>query len=100
MEDRRGLKSKQRTRLDKAIKRAAFTASRNFTAQAVLNDLCEEIYGTTASDIDCDQVLDGVMGLAGDTEGGMTVDEFDTAMRESMAPESDRRNGSEETCQK
>ena len=52
-------------KLQKLIDTAAKHGDAHFRAICALDEYCQEIYGTTPSDIDCDQILDAVYGASG-----------------------------------
>jgi len=62
------------------INRATKANGAAHLATIALDDECLRIYGAAPSDITCDLIIDGVLGGSG-MPAGMTVDDFDAAMR-------------------
>lgn len=78
------LTQQERTQLRKLIDRATRAHAAAHTATALLNHWCEGVYGCAPADIDCDEILDGVLGASGIPDG-MEPEEFDAAMRDALA---------------
>ena len=66
------------------IDRAANTGAVAYSAQKALHDFCEERYGVTMTDIDCDFIIDSVLGGCG-APSGMSASDFDRHMIEAAA---------------
>ncbi len=73
-----------RRKLQSLINRAAKTSTAFHNAQAALNDYCREVYGAEPGDLDCDDIIDGVLGGCG-VCNGMTAEDFDASMKERLA---------------
>lgn len=54
-----------------------------YYAQAELNKFCEGRYGVAPSDIDCDVIIDSLLGGCG-AGNGMTAKQFDAEMKAAM----------------
>lgn len=54
-----------RKSLQKLIDECTFASGMAWRAQAALNERCEEMFGMTPSDVDCDEVLDSVFAASG-----------------------------------
>jgi hypothetical protein len=65
--------------LQKLIDRCVNASNAVSKAHNDLDSFCEKNYNTTPSDIDADEILDGVMGYNGSCPG-MSAKEFDNIM--------------------
>lgn len=74
-------------KLQGLINRAATADNKAYRAEQALANYAQEIYGCTWSDVDGDQIIDGVCGGCG-ASTGMTADAFDTEMRNCIEQKS------------
>ena len=65
--------------IDKAVK----TANAAYKASDALMNECMVIYGVIPGDVDCDEILDHVLGAIGMCSS-MSAENFDKSMRECM----------------
>jgi hypothetical protein len=68
--------------LQSLIDRTAAAVSASYDSCKALDAYCMQHYGFTPEEIDCDPVIDAVLGGSGPAPG-MTAEEFDRHMRES-----------------
>lgn len=74
---------KTEKQFQKMIDETAKHQSRFYDAQFALMKECEVRYGCTPSDVDCDEIIDLVLGGSGGAVG-MTFKAFDAAMKEAI----------------
>jgi hypothetical protein len=72
-----------RAELKKVLDGLAKAHTKAFEFRMKLKAHCEAVYGVDPADVDNDQFIDACDGGAGVAEG-MTVDEFDESMLDSM----------------
>jgi len=65
----------QARKMQSLITKTAAANAKYYWLQDELNSLTEEIFGHTASDIDCDWIIDSLFGGAG-AGTGMTLSEY------------------------
>ncbi len=68
-------------KLQNLIDWCARAHSEAFAASQALNRYCEEVYGTTPSDNDIDEIIDAVFGGCGMSDG-MPAERFHQVMKE------------------
>ena len=76
--------------LNDALRKLAAASSKASQLQAMISSHCIEVYGVEPGDVDNDEYIDRVAGGCG-MAGGMTADEFDRSMRESIARNQNQR---------
>ncbi len=69
--------------LQRLINKCAAANETFYFAQKALNAYCEQRYGAAPSDVDCDEIIDALLG-GGGAGNKMTAKQFDNAMKASM----------------
>jgi hypothetical protein len=72
-------KRQLQAQIDRAVKHGAIAHD----ALQIIDEHCIEVYGAVAGEFDCDSIIDAVQGGSG-KPSGMTADEFDKEMRDSI----------------
>lgn len=72
-----------RRKLQSLIDRTVRHGAAFHTAQHALMEECLRVYGVEPGNIDCDSIIDKVLGGDG-SPNGMMAEEFDEAMRAAM----------------
>lgn len=67
-------------KMQKLIDRTVEASNAFQQAQRLLSEECLRVYGVEPGDVDCDVVIDAVLGGCG-LSPGMSADAFDVAMR-------------------
>lgn len=70
--------------LQRLINKCAAANETYYFAQKALNEYCERRYGAAPSDLDCDDIIDALLGGAG-AGNRMTAKAFDKQMKDALA---------------
>jgi len=73
------LSSSEKKKLQRMIDKTAAASTEFYKAQDELYNWCDQKYGYGPGDIDCDEIIDGVLGGCGQSNG-MPAVKFHNAM--------------------